>query len=128
MLRNFINLIAIVAIAMNLSGCFLLLAGAVGGAGTAYWLSGKLTDEVSASYEQAIEAAKKGLDDLDMTIDKETRSAEVTQIRSLYGDGSEVWVDVRPLTQESSKIEVRVGLKSDREAAVEVMDSIKNNL
>ena len=90
MLRKFLNLIAIVALAMNLSGCFLLLAGAVGGAGTAYWLSGKLSDEVSAPYEKTIEAVKSGIEDLNMTIDKETRSSEVTQIRSVYSDGNEV--------------------------------------
>jgi len=113
--------------AINLCGCVLLVAGAAGGAGTALWLSGKLSDEVSAPYERTIEAAKKALKSLEMQIDKETKSDEVAQIRSNYTDGREVWIDIRPLTEITSKLEIRVGAKGDKEASAKILEEIKKH-
>jgi len=116
------------ALMINLSGCAVLLAGAAGGAGTAYWLSGKLSEEVNVSYERAIYAAEKAVASLNMKISKETKSDKVTQIKSNYTDGSDIWIDIRPLTEKSSKIEVRIGLKGDKEASVKILEKIKKYL
>ena len=116
-------------VALQLYGCFALLAGAVGGAGTAVWLSGKLTQEVNAPYERAIKAAKSALEALKMPLDKETQTEQVTQLRSEYTNGKEVWVDIRPVTMKSSKIEIRVGAVSpDRAAADEILRKIQRYL
>ena len=128
MLRNFLYVVVGLALVVNLCGCALLLAGAAGGAGTAFWLSGKLSDEVSASYERTIDSAKRALKSLDMKVDKETKSDEVTQIRSEYTDGSEVWIDIRPLTQTTSKIEIRVGIQGDKAASTKILERVKKYL
>lgn len=128
MVRKALHAVVSLALVVNLCGCVILLAGAVGGAGTAFWLSGKLTDEVSASYERTVYAARKALSSLDMEIDKETKSDEVTQIRSEYKDGSEVWIDIRPLTEKTSKIEIRIGAKGDEVASNKVLERIKRHL
>ena len=39
---------------LNSYGCVLLLAGAAGGAGTAKWLSDKLTKDVDVSFEKSV--------------------------------------------------------------------------
>lgn len=128
MFKNLLCVVVGLGLAVNLCGCALLLAGAAGGAGTAFWLSGKLSDEVSSPYERTIHAAKKAMKSLDMEIDKETKSNEVTQIRSEYADGSEVWIDIRPLTQATSKIEIRVGIKGDKAASTKILERIKKYL
>ena len=46
---------------LNICGCFLLVAGAVGGAGTAVWLSGKLTQQFNAPYDRTVNATRKAL-------------------------------------------------------------------
>lgn len=113
----------------NLYGCFLLLAGAAGGTGTAVWLSGKLTQQVNASYDNAVKAAKSALKSLRLEITKETKEEAVAQIMSKYTDGSTIWVDIHKITASSSKIEVRVGaMGSDKAAATEIMKRINNYL
>lgn len=128
MIRNFVYIVIGLVLVVNLCGCALLLAGAAGGAGTAFWLSGKLSDEVSASYERTIDVTKRALKSLDLEVDKETKSAEVAQIRSKYTDGREVWIDIRPLTETTSKIEIRVGVKGDKMASTKILERIKKYL
>ncbi len=128
MARNILRVVFGLVLAVNLCGCALLLAGAAGGAGTAFWLSGKLSDELNASYETAISATKKAIDSLGMQVDKEAKTDEVTQIRSEYTDGSEVWIDIRPLTQTTVKIEVRVGIKGNKAASTKIIERIKKYL
>ena len=128
MVKKFMYAALGLALAVSLCGCALLLAGAAGGAGTAFWLSGKLSDEVGGSYDQTIAATKKGLTDLDMIVAKETKTDEVAQIRSKYIDDSEVWIDIRPLSEKSTKVEIRVGVTGDKTASTKILESIKNNL
>jgi len=114
---------------LNMCGCFALFAGAAGGAGTAVWLSGKLSQEFPAPYDKTINAAKAALQSLALDITKETRGENVAQLRSKYTDGKEVWVDIRKVTKNSTKVEVRVGaVGSDKEAASEILKAIEKYL
>ena len=109
---------------LQLCGCVALLAGAAGGAGTAAWLSGKLSQDVNASYERTIGAAKAALKSLKFEIAKETRDQGVTQIKSYYTDSKDIWIDIRPISESSTKVEVRVGMMSDKDAADKIMKRI----
>lgn len=114
-----------VLLLINTYGCVALLAGAVGGAGTAVWLSEKLSEEVDASFERSIKAAKSALQSLKLEVTKETREKDVAQIMSKYSDGKTVWIDIRPITASRSKVEVRVGaVKGDKEAANKILKRI----
>lgn len=123
--------IAVVALSafllMNIYGCVILLVGAAGGAGTAAWLSGKLTQEVNASYERTVKACKSALKSLKLEVTKETKQADVTQIRSKYLDGKEIWIDVRPISDKVTKLEIRVGI-SDKQAAENILLRIQRYL
>lgn len=119
------GLIVALLLLINASGCAVVLAGAAGGAGTAAWLSGKLSQKFDAPYEKAIEAAKSALESLKLRIVKETKEERITQLRSKYYDGENIWIDIRKVTEKSSKIEVRVGLiTSDKEAADKILKEI----
>lgn len=113
---------------LNLYGCVALLAGAAGGTGTAVWLSGKLVQEVNSSYEKTVQAAKSALKSMNLELAKETKAKEVTQIRSYYTDGRKIWIDIRPISLTSSKIEVRVGAFSDKAASDVVLKKIVSYL
>ncbi len=108
----------------NLCGCVALLAGAAGGAGTATWLSGKLTQEVNASFEKSLKATRAALKSLKMDIEKDTVKDNVAQVISKYNDGRTTWVDIHRISQSISKIDVRVGMKGDKEAARKILDKI----
>lgn len=120
--------LAVLFIIVNLCGCIALLAGTAGGVGTAFWLGGKLSDEVSAPYDRTVRAAKSALSSLRMEITKEAHTEEVTQIKSEYTDGSTVWIDIRPLTPGSSKIEIRVGARGNKSASTKILGKIKARL
>lgn len=105
---------------VSVYGCVALIAGAAGGtAGTAVWLSGKLTQEVNAPFERTTEAAKSALRSLRLDVTKETREQNVAQIMSKYVDGKTIWIDIHRITDASSKIEVRVGAVSPDKAAAD---------
>jgi len=114
---------------MNMYGCLALLVGGAAGAGTATWLSQKLTQQFDAPYEQTIRAAENALKSLDLNITKEEKEASVTQIRSEYTDGKDIWIDVRKITDNSTKVEVRVGAVSpDKVAAEKILGRIRRYL
>lgn len=115
-------------ILLNLTGC-ILLAGAAGGAGTAVWLSGKLTQEFNVSYDRAINGTRDALRSLKLDIEKESKQEEITQFRGKYTDSREMWVDVRKISANSVKIEVRVGaVSADKEAAAKILKRIEGYL
>jgi len=110
---------------MNLCGCVALLAGGAGGAGTAVWLSGKLTQEVNAPFERTVKAADSALKSLRLEVTKETKEQNVAQIMSKYTDGKTIWVDIHKITEASSRIDVRVGaVKGDKGAAAKILKRI----
>jgi len=124
MLKRLAILIVLVLFLANIYGCFLLLAGAAGGAGTATWLSGKLAQEVNRSFDDTIKAAESGLKSLKMEVEKKTVTDDVAQLISKYSDQRTVWVDVHRIEASRSRIELRVGVLSDQEAARKIMDKI----
>ena len=115
---------------LNLYGCFALIAGsAAGGAGTAVWLTDKLTQQFNAPYDFTIKAAENALKSLRLELTKEARTAKITQLRSKYTDGKEIWIDIRKTTENSTKVEVRVGVvKSNKEAASKILKRIQDYL
>lgn len=116
-------------LALNMCGCAALLVGAVGGAGTAVWLSGKLTQQFHCPYERTVNAAKTAMRSLKLEITKETREEKIAQLKSKNSDGKEIWIDIRKITEDSTKVDVRVGAVSpDKEAADKILKRIQSCL
>lgn len=128
MAKRFAAVVFLVLFSLSATGCFLLLAGAAGGAGTAAWLSGKLIEEVNVSRESAVSASEKALDALSYPVTKKTVDETVTQIKAEHTDGRVIWVDVHTVLPKTSRIEVRVGAVSDKEAAREILTKIEKYL
>jgi hypothetical protein len=118
MFKKLLILLFVVLLLVNMYGCIALLAGTAVGAGTAVWLSGKLSQEVNVPFERTINAAKSALKSLKLEVTKVTVEQNTAQIMSKYSDGKTVWIDIHRITEASSKIEVRVGaVSTDKEAA-----------
>jgi len=115
-------------LSLSLCGCVALLAGAAGGAGTAGWLSGKLSEEVKAPFDKALKATVSGLKSLKLEITKETVKEDVAQVMGKYKDARTIWIDVRPVTASVSRIDVRVGITGDEEASREILARIRKHL
>jgi hypothetical protein len=127
MIRKSLLFVSLTFMVLSSSGCFLLLAGAAGGAGTAVWLQSKLSQTVNGPLPQAIQGAKAGLGDLKIEVAKETTEADVTQLKGDF-DGKPYWVDIRKVTDRTSKIEVRVGVPGDEKATRRIMEAIMKHL
>lgn len=125
MSKKILMLILSGLVLLGASGCIFILAGAAGGVGTAVWLSGKLTHEVNASLDKTTRAVKGALKSLRLNITKETVKEDVVQFIGDYTEGRTFWVDIRQVTEKSSKLEVRVGaITSDRAAADKILKRI----
>ena len=124
MFRKLFLVVFSVLFLINIYGCIPLLAGAAAGGGTATWLSGKLTQDVNASFDRTYNAAKSAIKSLGLVITKETKKADVGQIRSKYTDGDGVWIDVHPISASTSRVGVRVGVTGNGEAERKIMNQI----
>jgi hypothetical protein len=121
--------VATAVLVMNMYGCVAMLAGGAAGAGTAAWLSQKLTQQFDTPYEPTIKATEKALQALHLPINKEEKTADVTQIRSQYSDGKDIWIDIRMITSASTKVEVRVGaVNPDKAASEKILKKIERYL
>lgn len=127
MIRGIGRMLCVILISFIACGCTAIIGGVAGGLGTATWLSGKLGDELNASYEKTIEAAEKSLKSLKMEIEKETKKDDIAQIISEHKD-LPVWIDIRPITSSKTKVEVRVGVTGNMEKSREILDAIKKNI
>ncbi len=128
-MRKLLKMAALSVFLLTAYGCAALLIGAgAGGVGTAVWLEGKLSQTVQAPYAKSVNAAKSAMRSLNLEVTKETKAEEVTQIKGKYTDGREIWIDIRPVTQTSSRIDIRVGAKGDKEAADKILKRIRGYL
>ena len=125
---NFYKILLTLLLALPLNGCALLLAGAVGGAGTSLWLSNKLVQEVDEPFPRSIKASKSALKSLKLKLIQETQKEEVTQLRSEYFDGKAIWIDIHRLSDVKSRIEIRVGISGDEVAARKILEKIERYL
>ena len=124
MFRKIIVLAVSVLWLINMCGCVALLAGAAGGAGTAAWLSGKLSQEVNASFDKTLKAAKSALRSFKLKVTKETIEEKVAQVMSNYTDGRTIWIDIHRVSESTSRVEVRVGATGDKDIARKILDRI----
>ncbi|MEK7849675.1 MAG: DUF3568 family protein [Candidatus Omnitrophota bacterium] len=114
---------------LNICGCVAVIAGAAGGAGTSVWLSGKLSQDMNASFDKTIRATRSALTSMKLEVSKETVEKDVAQVMSKYSDGKTIWIDIRPITERSSRVDVRVGaVNGDKEASDDILKRIQKYL
>jgi len=128
MFKGLSNFLLVAVLLLNFTGCVAVVAGAAGGAGTAFWLEGKIRDEVKVPLKKAVDATTSALKSMRLEITKTTVKDEVAQIKAEYTDKRVIWIDIKKLTQDSSQIEIRVGMKGDKEASTKILERIKRYL
>jgi hypothetical protein len=125
MFKKALLFIALTATVANFSGCIFLAAGAAG-AGTAKWLSDKVTSDCNAPVDKAAKATRFILTDMKADITKETTATDVTQILATDVNGKQIWVDIRPVGNNSTTISLRVGYMNGEADARKILDRIVN--
>lgn len=129
MIRKFVLLLISAGLSLNLCGCAVLVAGTAGGAGTAYWLTGRLSEQAGASMDEAAAAVKSAMRSLGLEVVKQAIKQDVVQFIGRYRDAKTVWVDLHRISDTVTRVEVRVGaLKRDKAAAAEILSEIRANI
>jgi len=127
MLRRIALCVVSVFLLINLCGCIALLAGAAAGGGTAMWLSGKLTDQVNASFSKTTSATERAMGALCAGKIEKVSRGNVVQFRGEDASGRNINVDVFLVSEKMTKLEIRVSV-NERDAAQRVLDEIKRRL
>lgn len=130
MFKNILVFVLLAGLSLNIYGCLplLVVGGVAGGAGTQAWTSGKLVQDLDVPFEKAVQAAESALVALNLGITSETKKASVVQIKSRYINQETIWIDIHMISKSISRVAVRVGAVSDQEAAVEILNKIKEFL
>lgn len=129
MFRRYVLFVFLIALLLNLYGCAVLIAGAAGGAGTAFWLTGKLTEEVGAPIDKAMEATESAMNSLGLNVVKQTIKDDTAQFIGKYTDERTIWVDLHRISDTVTRVEVRVGaFKRNKAAAKEILNEINIHL
>ncbi len=99
-------------LSLCLAGCA-FLAGAGMGVGTYHVIKGDVSRLYEASYDRAWEAALSTLEEMEMTIVKETKGETGGKIEAKRFDGSPVRVTLKSKALEVTQLLVRVGPVGD---------------
>lgn len=124
MLKRVIQAVLAGVLLANVYGCAALLVGAAGGAGTAFWLNGKLGDTVNAPISRVVKATTGALEALKYPVTKTVVKEKVAQIMAKYSDERTIWIDIHYISAQASQIAVRVGAKGDKKASQKILDRI----
>ena len=124
MARGIFGGVLLVAIALFLSGCVPLLAGA---GGTALWQAGKIISEENASLAQAVSAAEGAFKAEKIRLVEKVSKKKVTQLRGNNQANQKVAVDIFDKGPESVKLEIRIGL-GEETASRNLLKEIKKRL
>ncbi len=115
---------------MVVSGCAVavLATGAGLGAGTYAWLKGELRRTYPATYDAVWNASSDALQSLEMPVVSQQRDALKGTIMAKRADGSDVRVDVKYLTDNTTQVSIRIGLFGDRPDSARVHETIQARL
>ncbi len=127
MLKKTLSAVMVFVFAVNICGCAALLIGAgaaAGGAGATIWAGGKLKYDIDAPLIVVIRATTKAMNSLKLPITKTTTKIDIAQIKGRYSDRRTIWIDIHYVSDSSSVIEIRVGIRGDDEASRRILDKI----
>lgn len=112
---------------LSFSGCFILLGAAAGAGGYAY-ASGVLEKGYDIPMDQLQNATQQGFKDLKLVLESEDTDRLSAKYRATLADGNAVKVDLKALTEKTSKIRIRVGLIGDKAKSEMILNAIENYL
>ena len=124
MKRSVLVLITVCVLACTASGCGILLVGTAAGSGTVMLVTGKLSEVVDLPAVQAAEVVKRVLAENQFPLVKEKQKDEVILLQARHSNGKLIRVDIHPLVDSSSRIEVRVGLITEEKPTQDLMEKI----
>ena len=110
-----------------LQGCMLLAVGA-GAAGTVAYVRGDLEAVEAKKLDTVYDATKKALEQLELSISKDTKDAMSAEITARDSQDKKITVKLTAATEDSTKLSIRFGVFGDETKSRMIHDRIKKNL
>ncbi|MCK4293497.1 MAG: DUF3568 family protein [Planctomycetes bacterium] len=109
-----------------LQGCMLLAVGA-GAAGSVAYVRGDLEAVEAKKLDTVYDATKKALEQLELSISKDTKDAMSAEIIARDSQDKKITVKLAAATEDSTKLSIRFGVFGDETKSRMVYDQIKKN-
>ncbi len=117
----------ILFLCLNLSGCLFALGGAAGG-GAAIYYKGWLREKVARNMYDVHEATLKAMEVKNINLEEETEYTDRFRLQGKYMDGTNVWINIKYLTTNSSQINIRVGVLGDEPRSRAIWDEARRHM
>jgi hypothetical protein len=109
------------------SGCLVVAAGAAG-AGTVAYIRGELDASLQGNHDTVVAATNRAVDDLKFARISETKDALTAVIVARTADDKKIDIKVVRISDNLSKVQIRVGIFGDEFVSVSILERIKANL
>jgi len=119
--------LAMLSLLPLLSGCVILAAGAAGAGAVAY-VRGELEANVEADLEAVFKATQRALRKLEFAKISEQSSVVDAHLLARTALDKRVEVKLSRVTNQLTKVEIRIGLVGDQALSLTILDKIKAEL
>jgi hypothetical protein len=112
------------------SGCLLFVAGAAAGAaaGTVAYVDGELDASLGQNYDAVVRAANLAIDQMQFSKPEEQKDSLTDTLTTHTAKGDKVSIVLTRVNDNSTKVQIRVGVFGDETTAQAILDKIKSNL
>lgn len=110
------------------SGCLLVAAGAVAGAGAVVYVRGELQASLDNGYESVKKAANHAVDQLQFKKISESNDALKDVLVARTADNTKVEITIIKVSDVLTKVNIRVGVFGDQALSMTVLEKIRAGL
>ena len=110
------------------SGCLLVAAGAVAGAGAVGYVRGELQASLDNGYESVKKAANHAVDQLQFKKISESNDALKDVLVARTADNTKVEITIIKVSDVLTKVNIRVGVFGDQALSMTVLEKIRAGL
>jgi len=122
--------LALLALSMATSGCFLVAVGAGGaaGAGAVAYIRGELDASLGNRYDSVVGAADSAIGQLQFAKIRESRDAFSSEIIARTAEDRKIDIVIAKEADALTKVRIRIGFFGDEEKSRAILDRVRANL
>jgi hypothetical protein len=115
----------LIGLTLGCTSCIPLIIGAAAGAGGVAYINGDLEKNFDRSVSAMHKSTLAALKDMDIFIDQDELNLHSALIKGEYESGQKIQIKIDALTEQSSKIKIRVDTFGDQEKSQMILNAIK---